>query len=1505
MEITTPKEFGPTEVTTESQPKEFGPPINTTITKSAAQKRAESYLFSSLLDVDVKAVRPAIDNDASVQLDQTATDMVESNKQVAVNLAIQNPEEDIQGQLSALQTELESIDIVKRFAQPSVIAMLTSQDPILRDYSVNRVKRLLQTQDIVQKRLASASDESFLSNYDYVDFFLSSPQNLFVAKKNQEYADKYTSLLYSNLPDEDFEVQLDSLLTEMADQGLFTEENRFYLGDFLAVAAAGSESSVAKTQELFGALDTLTSAAGVAFKAGSIAKTTKAVGTTTALSAGVLGRGALGVAQGIATDAARLVGYKTNNPVRVGEILSEARIIDDPVNAALTYGNHVSPSFATSTLSRAEYWSHTSAVAAKDFELGSQGFRTALRHTTLSGEAYDDAIVASFRDKIVTTAKQDAIDSGNRRFLDADLVKDATENLYFQQFYGTQKGDLFRGNNGRIAAQNLAEQLGGEVVAGDLPNSWKVLKTDNIPVGMAELNLSNLKLFTSTEVDDLGEGLLVEYLGSPLAQTSPRLNAILKQAEASREAWKASVVSELTEVRKFNNRAEQREVFGIFDELRDGSLSTRRTALTRKEFEVEFLSKYKKNPTEAQKAMYLKYQEALDVDAMLKADGYFKRQVADGVVVDNADGSRMVPMKSEELPANAKVWDEDTQSLVDANQFPAGTRVYRNYDPVNQDFKGDSLYKTGSSVVTRRLYHSDLLVRNAGGPRNYRQFDVQYYVKQERSKRFADGSEVRVSPLTVMGVRTEAQAAAAKLQLNTIIDAIKTKITGNFAKAEDFRLAARALSNDKTINDLIAANSKWFPDAYSVNTFLDWADEAGVDLRKQFDFVSDGEALIDSSVSGYGGMRYSDAISMQALNPRARRDKLLMSYGGTANRTYGAGASIEASLARGVAANSERAYMSAAINGLMKAAIEHNVLANTADLRNLTLKQKLRTAEISTTTSIGRKLALEQKKILFRMDQTGLGDSVWTSVMGNVSDYLYGKGFQKTADIAADLYSNNPLTALRGFVFDAKLGMFNPAQYYVQGSQAFNIMAVGGMAGVRGVSLYGPVRFAIANGNEAVIRRVGDLIQPISGLNADQFFDLVDSFRSSGRGTVGVSLAEFGSEADQASRIAGAVGEGVEAIRTKGRFFFNEGELIARISAYSTAYIEYLEKFPTGVISSQQGRRWVMNRQDILTQGMTGASRTPVERLPTTQFMSYMFRINEAIFSGTFGGKGRKVLTDAERYRLAGTHTALFGASAWGAVGFAMDAYRHYYGVEMDPEVYRALRKGLVDTLLTELTGVESSLSSRLSNSDGIFMIMQDAAEKNIIEFLGGPSIEVGWQATTTGFSVLKNLVGAHSGAEYSNPTSDDLLRFARAFSSANQAYNAYTAFKYGEVMTRDNALLDRIDNPTEAVFAAFGVPIERQEEAWKFATYKKFTKNFDEASAKGIQRLHNSYAEAYRRGDYEEAQNYAKVIAMKYSSMTPAEQERVDRLVFTPKGTSIVDDLMFQALRQESGFAE
>ena len=1498
------EEFGPKEE--ELTVPEFGPTGVVVSQKSEAQRRADKVLYGTLFDVEPEMLERSVDTGADVELDLMAERRTEANKQGIVSNTIANREEqqDPAAVISALQEELSSIDSIKRFVQPSVVAMLSSPDPILRDYSTRRVKRILTAQAIIQDKVGSASEEGFWTNFDFVDYLLSSPQNFFTNQKAKEYSDRITELMYSSVSDEQFETELTNALTEMSDAGWFTEENRFYLNDFLTIFGDGSESNTAKVQDYFAALDTFGAAAGPVLTVATRPAQARAVATASVLTAGTLGRGALGVAQGLATDLASMVGFKTNDPLKVARILDEARIIDDPLRSTTNLANQQAPSIVTPTLMRPEYWSHTSSAAVRAFEEGSLSFREALKMTRQAGEAIDDAAFDALKLRLQQQAQAHAVSGNNKRYLDSDLVKDEMDNLYFQEFFGTTNGNVFIGNNGKRAAQNLADLVGGEVRQGANPNTFVVVKTSNLPVGVKDIDLNAIDVFTATRTDELGLPIGDIYLSSPLAQTTPVLNAVLKQGEAAREAWLVSVQNKLREVKALNTRTQQNEVFRVFDDLNSGSLSTRRSALTEAEFEVQFARlNGGRQPTDAQKAMYLRYQEALDTDAMFKADEFFKRQVADGVVVIDDLSVRVVPKNIDDLPANARIWDADANVFKSKADFPQGTRVYENYDGLNQNFPGDSRFMTGSNITTRRLYHSDVIARNAGGPRNYRKFDIGFFIKQDRTKKFADGSEVKVSPLTVMGVRTVEQAQDAANSLNTIIRAIRSRITYNYTDAFAYRNAVGSLANDQALNTLISQVSKWNPDVYDVNTLVRWADDFGVDLRKEFQFVRDGERLIDDDVTGgFAGMNYSRALDINALNPRARRDKVLMGYGGVDNRVLGAKSSIEKSLSRSVAINTERAYLTKAINGLLKTAHDKGVLENLRDLKGKTLKQKLMAAKIRDITEEGKKLALEQKRIMMQLDQKGLGDLQWEHMMRKVSDFLYSKKL-RGADAVADYMSTNPLTALRGYVFDAKLGMFNPAQWYVQASQTFNVMAIGGWEGVRGAGLYGPIRFALANGNETVIRRVGELLEPISGINADQFLELVTMLKDSGRTTVGISLAEFGSEAAQASRIGGLVGEKVEAIRGAGRFFYNEGELVGRISAYATSYLELLKKYPTISPRSQEGIRFIMNRQDVLTQGMTGASRTPLDKLPFLQFMSYMFRVNEAMFSGTFGGKGRKVLTDAERYRLAVTHTALFGASAWTAAGFAMDWYRHNYGTDLDPAVYRAMRKGLVDTLITELTGVESSLSSRLSNSDGVFMLMKDSAEMNIFEFLGGPSIELGMQTSNVAWSALKNLAAAAAGAEVKNVLKDDVIRYARLFSSANQAYNAYTAFSLNQIMTRDNALLDKNVNDAEAIFTAFGVPIERIEEAWKYNTFAGYDKFFDQQTAKGIQRAYNSWAEAFDRGDFEEADSYMRVISMRYSTMTPAEKVRVDRLVYKPRG-AIVDQIVLRAMQNESGFA-
>jgi len=191
-----PTEFGPKEPAKVTTP-EFGPTPDLTIRKSPAQQRAEKYLFGSLFNVEPDTLQPMVETGATAALDQTANAKIESNKQDAVNISIANPVEDTQSEITALQEELQGIDYIKRFASPAVIAMLSSQDPILRDYSVRRVKRLIAASDIVQKRVGESADGFWAGTGDFVDSMLSSPKGILTSQKNREYADRYYLYLHT------------------------------------------------------------------------------------------------------------------------------------------------------------------------------------------------------------------------------------------------------------------------------------------------------------------------------------------------------------------------------------------------------------------------------------------------------------------------------------------------------------------------------------------------------------------------------------------------------------------------------------------------------------------------------------------------------------------------------------------------------------------------------------------------------------------------------------------------------------------------------------------------------------------------------------------------------------------------------------------------------------------------------------------------------------------------------------------------------------------------------------------------------------------------------------------------------------------------------------------------------------------------------------------------------------------------------------------------------------
>lgn len=1457
----------------------------------------DTQFHSVLIGQPVEAIRPAIQSGATVQYDANAKSTTDTNRTNLVNNFVEEraPSEE----LKLLQGELQAMDNVGRFASPAMVAMLTSPNEGQRDYAVQRVQRILGAQKLIKDRIGSASSEGFLTNFDFIDFIATSPFNALMVKRQDELADKASALMYSNLSEEEFTAQFDGILSEMSDQGLFTDENRFYIQSFAELFAAGSESEVASIQKAWAVFDTASTAIGLPIISGGTKVVKGAAKGAVALSKGSVNllrgttslSGAMSTGFGTAVSAlsspARMIGWRTNNPALVKKSLDEARLIDDPSTATGLH-NATSPSIMTSDTIRPERWAHTSSAATRAFETESKVLSETKAIMARTGSAMDDSRMAALEVKLSADAKAAAAAAGNKRYLDSHIYRDELDNVVFAEVHGTNNGASFVGPNGQRAAQHLADNIGGEVVEWQNKGHYVVVQAQNVPSEAVGATLRDLGVFSATPTSQLADGFVARWLGSPATQTSDANRAALLTGESVSEIWQKTASARIKEVTKLNSRAEVNEVDGMFEMLRDGKFANQRESYTLQGFRNEFKTKYGKDATDAQVALYARVQEARDVESFIQADVFFKKQVTDGVVVmDNQ--YRVIPVTAADVPSTAKVYDSKSGKMLSRDQLPPQQTVFRNYDPDQDIYGTQTMYIAGDDIPTRKLYHSDILARNSGGTRMYKNGEINFWVKQNRTRTMADGSVHKVSPLTAMGVRTADEAKAAISQLNRIIDDLGVRLGSGFDNA-----AVATLRGNAKADAVVAANAAWNPSVHNVDQLLKWADESGVNLAEKFDFVRHGEDIIDADVAGgFGGMTLNRAMDMRTLNPQSRRNSVLMGYGGKQNRVLSPLEAMQKSSTELIANQSFRAYAARSINGLLKSALRNNVLENAAELNGLTLRQKLAKAKIRDIQGVGSKLALEQQKILARLNRNGLGDAQWNSFMGGIGDYLYGKGFQKSANWAADMASTNPLTALRGFTFDAKLGMFNPAQLYVQASQAINIVAVGGVKGIQGSALYGPVRFALHNGDPAVIKKLGETVGRAGGITGDQFVDMVGMFKDYGRSTIGVSLAEFGSDAATASSV---LGKGVDKVRETGRVFFNEGELVARTSAWNTAYLEYVSQFPTRVPRSQHGVKWIMNRQDTLTQSMSGVSRIGFDKLPFAQFLSYSFRINEAIFAGTMGGKS--VLTAPEKLRLAATHTVVFGASGWGVANTAMEYYNYRYGNDLSEENFTLLKRGALDYLLTEMSGVNTNLSSRLGSGDNIFMMMKDMAENNIFTTLGGPSLEVGGEALGVLLGGAKSMAKGVTTGDFDD-LGASLGRFGRTFSTGNQAYNAYMAFKVGQYLTKDNALLDDKLTDMEGIFIALGVPLEAHSAAFSYGNMAKLEKVFLGSTVSKVQKEWNNVNSMLQRGDYGGAQQTIQDISLLYHSLSPHEQLIIDTEVRRSGGT-IVDNLSLRIVQHD-----
>ena len=455
-------------------------------------------------------------------------------------------------------------------------------------------------------------------------------------------------------------------------------------------------------------------------------------------------------------------------------------------------------------------------------------------------------------------------------------------------------------------------------------------------------------------------------------------------------------------------------------------------------------------------------------------------------------------------------------------------------------------------------------------------------------------------------------------------------------------------------------------------------------------------------------------------------------------------------------------------------------------------------------------------------------DDAYHKARNSLANVLWDKGWKKASE-KIDALSADTVAGSRGIVFDAYLGLGAIDQLFVQAAQMINIMALSDKAlGVQAAIIAPYFRRTIMNGHSGPTGVMAKLSSKVLGISEEQFINIIDTFKSSGRGFVNASVADLGEDSGGAMVF--------KKIRQVGRIPYTEGELLSRITAHISASLEYLKKNGPGAnLKSQHAQRWVTHQYDIFTHAMSSTSRHPMEQLPGLQFVSYTMRTAEFFLAGTFNGKS--VLTWKQKGRLFAMQLAMFGSAAIPGGSYLLDKYNREYGTDLTEEDYYQIRYGLIDNLIRYTTGVEAELGRRLAWGEGLFQFVTDLATKPIGEALAGPSGTLSGTVFDATVKMLTNIKYGETGFLLR-----DTLDVFRSIKSVNMAVNSWYAFKDGVYRSRKGDML--LDDVTtgEAIATALGVPLHRVNELWRQAEFSRKDNEWYRARAKEVNSLYQEW---------------------------------------------------------------
>jgi hypothetical protein len=543
----------------------------------------------------------------------------------------------------------------------------------------------------------------------------------------------------------------------------------------------------------------------------------------------------------------------------------------------------------------------------------------------------------------------------------------------------------------------------------------------------------------------------------------------------------------------------------------------------------------------------------------------------------------------------------------------------------------------------------------------------------------------------------------------------------------------------------------------------------------------------------------------------------------------------------------------------------------------------------------------------------------------------FGEKYLSTAQIVADKVIpsvTDPVSHLRSLAFHTKLGLYNPVQFAVQSAALTNVIAISPVAGLQSIPAMLGARMLRLTENEGIIAKVGEHVAKLGGWSKDEFIDSYNLMRKTGFDTIG-SESAWRNDVGDPTLYRSKMGR---AFLDKGAFFFNEGERAVRVTAWNTAYKEFVGQNPKKIGKMTEfDIAAIRSRAQKLSGNMSRDANSWWQNNPatsvTTQFWSYNVRMAELMIGNQ--------LTEAERYRLMFSQGMLWGFtpaalvaygveqgdwtpmidSAGGLNPFAEDlqAYATKAGVQMDGTMADTLYYGMVSKWFETMTGTKFDFGSRYGMSaPQVLETFERTAKADgtltaILVAAMGPSGSVVNEIFKESSNVFESMHDLYTGEETEGALlATDIGNAMREISSVN-SWQRIGAAAFGASYRSQNGAMVTTGEDTlkDSISAIFGVEEAALGETFNLATAFSKDRKENEQDQKKAMRYSTMIWDAWQRGDKEEADRLRKVLRGYLAGTKLSPSVRL-KLLFPDSSTSgEIDKIIMKSLIEQAKGSE